>query len=68
MDDVLLPCPFCGGSDLRIVYGRIARVACNKCKSGGPEYGNDSQFAEYIDRELAIDGWNKRQPNDKKEN
>ena len=54
----LLPCPFCGASDLEPRVGAmVAYVACNDCGADGPMNGPE---APLVGREEAVAAWNRR--------
>ena len=56
----LLPCPFCGGTNLRVCTGEY--VHCPDCGTDGPFFicmkGDEDHTAE------AIAAWNRRTPSD----
>ena len=56
----LLPCPFCGGTELGIrtdLQRSIAYVVCSNCDAQGPP----ASFAEMLwEKEDAAAGWNQR--------
>lgn len=60
----ILPCPFCGGTDLRLGRHQLDSTAwfitCWNCESNGPVV----QASEYESNEepnvMARDAWNKR--------
>jgi Lar family restriction alleviation protein len=56
----LLPCPFCGGTELSIrtdLQSSIAYVVCSNCDAQGPP----ASFAEMLwEKEEAAAGWNQR--------
>lgn len=58
----LLPCPFCGGTELSIrtdLQSSIAYVVCSNCDAQGPL----ASFAEMLwEKEEAAAGWNQRSP------
>jgi Lar family restriction alleviation protein len=58
----LLPCPFCGGTELSIrtdLQSSIAYVVCSNCDAQGPP----ASFAEMLwEKEEAAAGWNQRSP------
>jgi Lar family restriction alleviation protein len=56
----LLPCPFCGGTELSIrtdLQSSIAYVVCSNCDAQGPP----ASFTEMLwEKEAAAAGWNQR--------
>lgn len=57
---VLLPCPFCGSSDLRIVGdadGFTQFVSCENCQTTGPSNPNGSYETSQRD---VVNAWNQR--------
>lgn len=52
----LLPCPFCGGGDIVIKnpFGSALYVMCTEC-------GATTRWV--MDKELAIEAWNRRDDN-----
>lgn len=47
----VLPCPFCGGTDLRVRLVYIGRyIVCTTCNAFGPDVMGDD----------AVKGWNRR--------
>lgn len=54
--DKLKPCPFCGGSDLRIIEAHWIKsaVICKQCGSASGCYDTEQQ---------AIEAWNRRVEN-----
>lgn len=53
-DETILPCPFCGSTDLQVnkpEVGRLHYFVFCACGVDGPRYGN---------RERAIEAWNRR--------
>jgi len=64
---VLLPCPFCGGTDIKDDwddYGNVMQE-CKDCDARGPLVGNTPSGpirAEYILRNEARRLWNRRAP------
>lgn len=62
----LKPCPFCGGTDVKLGPGdeSAAWVEC-ACGAGGPMamQGDRAWTQEELERQ-AVDGWNKRAPVD----
>lgn len=61
----LKPCPFCGGTDLSVVYhdidGWMAYIQCDRCD--GEVHGPDSEY-KYDDKDEATEDaanqWNRR--------
>lgn len=55
----LLPCPFCGSTNLRYDFaGSQGYIECNECGTEGP---CDEQAADpHCDIEAAYDTWNRR--------
>ncbi len=55
----LKQCPFCECDEIEDCY---VYMKCNKCGAEGPKMnnGNNDDHADYIDRENAIEAWNKR--------
>ena len=47
----LLPCNFCGGTDLKVVDDGLCKVKCLSCLCGGPAAETDQE---------AMEKWNKR--------
>jgi Lar family restriction alleviation protein len=49
---LLRPCPFCGRSDLCVIYGigELAFVMCNKCRAFGPSARTATEAAERWNR------------------
>ena len=61
----LKPCPFCGGSNLRIVGGdSITIIHCRNCKAEMRRMASDGDefFSEETDttKKAAIEAWNRR--------
>jgi len=52
----LLPCPFCGGTDIRVFDNRLV---CNSCSATGPDLGHCVGAKCRAD---AIAAWNHRAP------
>ena len=64
MNEILKPCPFCGGEAYvdTCETCRYVHVTCSRCRATGTNYtpipGNGAQNAEC--RRLAIEAWNRR--------
>lgn len=54
----LKPCPACKSTNLSDHY---VYIQCNKCLMSGPKMngGKNDDHSDYIDRENAIEAWNK---------
>lgn len=52
-------CPFCGSDNIMDHY---VFMECGSCKARGPasNNGNFDDHADFRDREIAIERWNKR--------
>lgn len=58
----LVKCPFCKFTKPEIAYDTEAFVYCPNCGASGPVYPLPKwrqQYADWRDRELAIESWNK---------
>lgn len=55
----LKPCPFCGGTDLRVMGGIGKYVKCRSCEASS---GHLPGGACSADERTAIGAWNTRQP------
>lgn len=58
MIEELKPCPYCNSKDLKDCY---VYIKCNKCLMEGPKMngGHNDDHADFIDRQNAIEAWNK---------
>ncbi len=57
-DNRLLPCPYCGSTNLSHHY---VYIQCDDCLMCGPKSNNgqNDQHSDHWDYELAIERWNK---------
>jgi hypothetical protein len=58
MSEKILPCPFCGGIDLRLDDGGRLGMLCRTCNAWMPAVYS----SEPTDRHTGLEGWNRRAP------
>jgi len=53
------PCIRCGSENIEVVYGATAFCRCKNCGLTGKSFSG-KQFADKIDRMMAVDWWNEK--------
>jgi len=52
-------CIRCGGKNVEVIYGTTAFCRCRDCGLTGKSFSG-GQFADRIDRRMAVEWWNKK--------